>query len=275
MKTPLCILGLLAAGAIHAQQPPFHVMLLTGQNNHNWKATAPKLESALKEAGRFEVTVVTTPPANASAEEWRACPLTFGKYQAVVMNWTDFGADYGTNRSGVMPWMDELVQFVRNGGGLVVVHAASLEHHPAWPGIVGLGWHDAAFGDRLTVNDKGEVVRTPKGQGPGSGHGAPFEWEVTMRDTNHWICQGSAPVWHHAKDELWHGTRGPAANLDILATAFSPITKANEPVMWTATCGQGRVFVTLLGHDASAMTCPGFQKTLARGCEWVITGSAR
>jgi uncharacterized protein len=273
MKTWLCSLGLLIGGVMNAEDHPFRVMLLTGQSNHKWQATAPELASALKQSGRFDVAVVTTPPAGASAAAWQDCPLAFGTYQAVVMNWTDFGVKYGTNRSPMMRWMDDLVQFVRNGGGLVIVHAASLEHQPAWPEVAGLGWHDAKFGDRLTVNEKGEVVRTPKGQGPGSGHGARFEWDVTMRVTNHWICQGVAPVWHHAQDELWHGTRGPAANLEIIATGFSPITKANEPVMWTVSAGKGRVFVTLLGHDPIAMACPGFRKTLARGCEWVIAGT--
>ena len=77
---------------------------------------------------------------------------------------------------------------------------------------------------------------------------------------------------------MWHGLRGPAEDLTILASAFSPRTGAREPVMWTVGFGHGRVFVTALGHvwtpaDMVAITCVGFRDTLARGCQWAATGT--
>jgi type 1 glutamine amidotransferase len=36
--------------------------------------------------------------------------------------------------------------------------------------------------------------------------------------------------------------------------------------------GQGRAFVTALGHDAEAMKNVGFAVTLARGTEWAASG---
>jgi type 1 glutamine amidotransferase len=82
----------------------------------------------------------------------------------------------------------------------------------------------------------------------------------------------------HAKDELWHGLRGPAEELTILASAFSPRTEAREPMLWTVGFGAGRVFVTVLGHvwaggETTAVECVGFQHTLARGCQWAATGT--
>ncbi len=250
-----------------AAPPPVRVMLLTGVNHHDWRATTPEIAAVLREAGRFDVKVVVTPPLEAPVEAWETNRLSFKGWDVVVMNWTDYG-----KHPSVMPWMNDLTAFVTNGGALVVLHAASLEFHPDWPGIVGLGWHEATFGDRLTVSDAGEVMRTANGQGPGSGHGNPFAWPVTMRAAAHPLALGLPPVWLHANDELWHGTRGPANNLGIIATAFSPLTKTNEPVMWTVEPGRGRVFVTLLGHNAPAMQCPGFRHTLARGTEWAATG---
>ena len=264
------VLLLLAASLVGSgSAAPLHrVMLLTGANNHDWRSTTPRIESALSNAHVFSVTTITTPPLDAPAEVWNTNRLNFKSYDATVMNWTDFGGKPATQ-----PWMDELVRYVTNGGALVIVHAASLEYHPAWPAIAGLGWHDANFGDRLSVTDQGEVIRTPKGLGPGSGHGAVFAWPVTFRAANHPVASGLPVTWPHKEDELWHGTRGPAENLEVIASAYSPLTKTNEPVMWTVKAGKGRVFVTLLGHDARAMSCPGFGHTLARGCEWVITGS--
>jgi hypothetical protein len=47
----------------------------------------------------------------------------------------------------------------------------------------------------------------------------------------------------------------------------------DQPMLWTANYGSGRVFVTALGHDADAMKLPGFVVTFARGAEWAATGS--
>jgi type 1 glutamine amidotransferase len=82
--------------------------------------------------------------------------------------------------------------------------------------------------------------------------------------------------WLHAKDELYHGMRGPAENVRLLATAFDEKkfggTGANEPMIWTVTYGKGRVFHTPMGHDLEAMRCVGFLATLQRGTEWAATG---
>jgi hypothetical protein len=254
-----------------AAPAPYPVMLLTGQNNHDWKATTVELEKILKQGNRFEVTVVTTPPSSADAEEWSKCPLKFGAYRSVVMNWNDFGVKLTADKA-VMPWTNDLVRYVENGGGLVVVHSASLENHPTYLNLAGMGWRSADFGDRITVSNDGEVQRTPRGQGPSTRHGAPFEWLVTFRAPDHPITKGLPPTWKHVQDELWHATRGPAQNLQVLATAFCPTTQTNEPVLWTVLPGKGRVVVTLMGHDAAAMRDDCFRTTLTRGCEWVITG---
>ena len=57
---------------------------------------------------------------------------------------------------------------------MVNVHAAN-NPFPDWPAfneMIGLAWRPAAFGERVTVNDGGEVIRTAAGEGPDSGHGA-------------------------------------------------------------------------------------------------------
>ena len=44
-------------------------------------------------------------------------------------------------------------------------------------------------------------------------------------------------------------------------------------MLWTLQYGQGRVFVTALGHDPAAMAGAGFAATLTRGAEWAATGN--
>ena len=99
-----------------------------------------------------------------------------------------------------------------------------------------------------------------------------------MRD--HPITRGMPTEWMHAKDELYHGQRGPAENMEILATAYSAKEKGgtgtNEPMIWVIPFGKGRVFTTVMGHvmgdDSVAIHCNGFRTVLLRGTEWAATG---
>jgi type 1 glutamine amidotransferase len=121
----------------------------------------------------------------------------------------------------------------------------------------------------------GQFVRdmTPK---PAGHHGAQHAFQVVARQPDHPILKGLPPVWMHAKDEFYDSLRGPAENLDVIATGFSAAetggTGENEPVLMTVRYGKGRTFHTILGHHVDAMRCVGFITTLQRGTEWAATG---
>jgi type 1 glutamine amidotransferase len=273
-KSLICLAALLGLSATGMAAEPLRLLIIDGQNNHDWKTMTPPMKSALEATGRFTVEVATTPPAKSPKAAWDAFHPDFTKYDAVVSNYNG------------EPWPDRinksLVDYVKNGGGLVVVHAANnaFEGWPEWNQMIGLGWRGNSFGDRVTIDDKGEVVRTPKGQGPGSGHGPQHAYKIVIRDTEHPITKGLPTEWMHAKDELYHGQRGPAKDMHILATAYSDKSKdgtgTNEPMLWVIPFGKGRVFTTVLGHvgggETGAIRCLGFQTTLARGAEWAATG---
>ena len=77
----------------------------------------------------------------------------------------------------------------------------------------------------------------------------------------------------HAKDELYHGLRGPAENVTVLSSALSDKTNEREPMLMVIPFGRGRVFHTTLGHAVDAVNGLGFQVTFARGVEWAATGA--
>ena len=174
---------------------------------------------------------------------------------------------------------ESFTQYVRNGGGLVVVHAAD-NAFPEWPefnemiALGGWGGRNEKSGPMARWRDGKIVFDTAPGAG--GTHGAQHEFLVETRDPEHPILKGLPAQWRHASDELYSKLRGPAKNLTVLATAFAAPDKGgtgeNEPVLMTIGYGQGRVFHTVLGHGPQAMSGFGFQVTLARGSEWAATG---
>jgi hypothetical protein len=80
---------------------------------------------------------------------------------------------------------------------------------------------------------------------------------------------------------LYGSLRGPAKDMHILCTAFSikdndkqkAGTGMHEPMVFTVACGKGRVFVNLLGHDATSVAHPGCAALMTRGTEWAATGA--
>jgi type 1 glutamine amidotransferase len=263
------IVGSLLVASAQAAEP-IRVLIVDGQNNHNWKATTPILKDFLLKCGRFSVDVVTSPPNGQPKEAWNSFRPKFSDYGAVVSNYN--------GELWPEPVQRELESYVSNGGGLVIVHAANnaFTEWAEYNKMIGLGWRGADFGKRVTVDTDGKVVEMAKGEGPGAGHGAQHDFAIVVRDREHPVMKGIPAEWMHVKDELYHGQRGPAASMHILATAFAAKavggTEANEPMVWWIPYGKGKVFTTVMGHAEYSMKCVGFQTIVDRGTEWVATG---
>jgi len=270
----LGILACLLVGTVTHAAEKVRVLVIDGQNNHTWAPMTAIMKKALTDSGRFDVSVATTPPKGSKGEEWDAFAPQFDRYDVVVSN-------YNGER-----WPErvekQLEAYLKKGGGLVNVHAANNAFEPwdEFNKMIGLGWRKNSFGDRITLDNEGKVVRTPKGEGLGAGHGPQHAYKVTIQKPDHPITRGIPRVWVHSKDELYQGQRGPAENMEVLATAFaSPDYKGsgtNEPIAWVIPYGRGRVFTTVLGHtmneETVAARCVGFLTLLTRGTEWAATG---
>ena len=250
---------------IETEQKTIRVLIVDGQNNHNWKATTPVLRAILEDAGLFTVDVATSPKNIAEFKP------KFSDYDVVVSNYN--GKDWPEETRNAFE------EFVNGGGGFVSVHAAdnsfrSWKAYNLMIGVGGWGGRNETDGPELYWDGKKIVRNTEKGRGGSHGRQHPFA--VELRDPLHPIVAGLPKVWMHAKDELYSNLRGPAQDLKVLATAFSAKntggTDRHEPMLMVTRFGEGRCFHTTLGHHVEAMECVGFAYTLQRGTEWCATG---
>lgn len=265
VTTLLC--GFLFATSHLYAAEPLKALIVDGQNNHGvWPTTTKMMKAYLEQTKLFTVDVATSAPQGADPN----FKPDFSRYSVVISN---FGY-------GAAPWPEETQKafeaFVHGGGGFVVVHAAD-NSFPEWSaynemiGLGGWGGRNEKDGPYVYVNAQGEIVRdeTP---GAGGNHGAQWEFPVIIRDKDHPIVKGMPLEWLHAKDELYDKLRGPAKNMQILATAESQVTGRHEPMIMTINYGKGRVFHTPMGHAEYSQECVGFITTFQRGTEWAATG---
>ena len=270
MKKALTVVALVVGACVNlarAQQPAapagppkIQVLIITGQNGHNWRGTTPILRKILEDTEKFEVHVT---------EEFRGGgPETLAPYDLIVVNYQDRGnrpeLRWGTRADTA------LVDFVRNGKGLVVYHFSMAAFD---------GWKE--YEQMSAANWR-----------PNNGHhSAPHNYVVDIKDQEHPITKGLKLSFPQTNDELYSNLRWqPAGSYHVLATAYDdhalyaasrtdarapqPLegAGANEPMLWTVDYGKGRVFTTALGHDVEQVQTPAFMTTFARGAEWAATG---
>ncbi len=270
-------------------------LIIDGQNNHDmWPKTTMMMKQYLEETGLFSVDIERTiytwkgekyldpfalegDKAYEALEKPKADPNyqpDFSQYDVVVSN-------FGWNAASLTDATQKALEaYIRGGGGLVVVHAAD-NSWPKWPAfnqMIGLGgWGDRTEKDGPYVyyNKDGELVRDTT---PGSAghHGPQHEFVIEVRNPDHPITQGMPTKWLHTQDELYDQLRGPGENMEILATTFSSPeykgTDRHEPMLFTLSFGEGRIFHTPMGHADYSMECVGFIVSLQRGTEWAATG---
>lgn len=305
---------LLVAQLTSAQDSPtkLKALIIDGESNHGvWPMTTMMMKDYLEQTGMFEVDIDRTHftwqgphydksiglddikellamyPLEGSetvaVEEPQPDPdykPDFGEYDVLINN---FGWKAST-------WPEEtkkaLEDYMKNGGGMVVIHAAN-NSWGDWPeynkmiGLGGWGGRNTESGPYVYYNEQNQLIYDPE-DGPCGFHGPQHEYTLVTRAPNHPIMIGLPEKWLHTKDELYSRMRGPAENMTVLATAYSDVEKngskttpgtgRNEPLLVAINYGRGRVFHTLMGHMDYSMECVGFITTFQRGAEWAATG---
>ena len=270
-------------------------LIMDGQNNHVvWPKSTIMMRQYLLDSGMFEVDIARTANIWKAEKEAKFLPLAgvgekemvkkskpdpdfkpdFKKYDVVINN-----LGYG---AAPLPKETEkaLEDYMKNGGGLVIVHAAN-NCWPQWEeynkmiGIGGWGGRNEKSGPYVYINNEGKLVKDTS-PGKGGAHGPKHEYVVTMRDLEHPITKGLPKEWMHSVDECYSHLRGPGENITVLATA-QDIPKLveqgrHEPMLMVLDYHKGRVFHTCFGDNTPAFEGVGFIITFQRGTEWAATG---
>lgn len=212
---------------------PIRVLIVTGMDieAHNWQETTKATMEELEKDSRVKVDTLT--------DIYRLSSFDLSGYDVVYLNFNNWGKPDPDTRAE-----NNLNQFVKRGGGLVIAHFASGSFE-SWAGFVKLA---GKVWDRKNTHD-------PRGK---------FMVEIT--DTAHPVSAGMAS--YETDDELYTCLKGNE-QVHILAQAKSIITGRYHPMAFTLTYGKGRVFHTTLGHDARAIHVAGTSQLIRRGVAWV------
>ncbi|MXY46952.1 MAG: ThuA domain-containing protein [Chloroflexi bacterium] len=222
-----------------------NLLVLSG-GRHPYEESTPVLEGFLTGAGH-EVNVTEDASILADAD-------AMNDYDALVFNTMRAGDDAMTREQQA-----GMTRFINDGKGFVCIHIAGCASAdwPEYYDITGGGW---------LLSDS---YHPPYGK---------FEVNITDADS-----PGAAGISDfETNDELYMGIEFKDGN-DVFMTGDSEdgtwIWRGEEtfmpggtfPLGWTRQFGNGKVFVTLLGHNGLSFETPEFQRVVLNGIDWTTS----
>lgn len=219
----------------------FRALILTGHNHpaHDWSSVTAALIGVI-EQDPFAIVHVTENPEDMATDKLK-------QYDLLVLNYCNW------DRPGIS---DEAKKgfndYIAGGGGLAVIHFANGAFNATLPA------KDSEWADfRKTVR---RVWMHGEGR---SGHDSFGAFKVDITSVKHPITAGLSAF--DTLDELYFKQEGDVT-IEPLAMAKSKVTGKDEPMAWAFEQGKGRVFQTVLGHDARSIRGAG--ALIRRGCVW-------
>lgn len=222
-------------------------LLVISGGRHPYEESTPVLEKLLTDAGH---SVNITEDASILADA-----ASLSGYDALVFNTMRAGDDAMTRAEQA-----GMTQFIQSGKGFVCIHIAGCasEDWPEYYDITGGGW-------RLTDSYHPPYgrfeVKVSDAASPGAAGISDFATNdelytgIAYRDGNDVFITGNADDGTH----MWRGE-----------PTFMP--GGTFPLGWTRRYGDGKVFVTLLGHNGLSFQTPEFQRIVLNGVDWATSG---
>lgn len=243
-----------ALGTDYGNDAPIRVLLFAGNAAHkwhNWEKTTPAMKRALELDKRIRV--------NVSHDIEDLGRIKLGDYQAILLNFANWHDPKPLSDKS----KDVFVNYLKNGGGLLVIHFANGAFHHSLPMAGASDWPEYRKIVRRVWNHAGK---------PPSGHDPFGKFVVEPTKTKHVITSGLKSF--EVTDELYFHQDG-SEPIEPLLTARSRITKKNEPLAFVYEYGRGRVFQTFLGHSEKTWEVFEPREILRRAAAWVARREVR
>lgn len=252
-----------------------NVLIVDGFSNHDWKQTTKITKQILESSGLFNIEV-STMPSFENKDRWSSWTPKFSEYDVVIQNTNNINKEEIRWPKAVEIGLEH---YVSSGGALYILHSAN-NAFAGWEEynlMIGLGWRSEKEGVALRIDENGEIMEIPIGEGKSTYHG-PRNDEVIYIYSDHPINKDFPKAWLTPDMELYKYARGPAENLTVLSYAKDEETGVNWPVEWVVAYGKGRIYNSSMGHLWKGDTypigyrCIGFQTSMIRATEWLATG---
>ena len=222
--------------SVSSKESYIRVLVLSGQNNHEWHKTTPAIVRILEDSKLADVTLTEKPDTLSYA--------SLHRYNVIISNWNAWP---DTSSRLFSKWENDLLRYVKEGGGFIAFHAGACSFY-SWN-----DYHDIGIG---------RWGKTTK-------HGPRTKGYAFNLDQNHPVTKGLASF--YLMDEIWENT-----DVSSKATALGMVKATSEkdghpilePAIFVAQMGKGRCFYTALGHDERALLNSGLKTLLLRAAQW-------
>jgi len=215
------------------------VLVVTGIEYHDWRATAPQIAKQLASCPDLEVLL--EPDYNI------LCSNRIFDYDVIFFNFANLTnlAVYEETRNDDLA-IDNIAKFLKSGKGIVIFHLA-------------IGMFEKRTDRVLPLIGRNYDRALPPHD--------PFQnFKVSVIDKEHPITKHIPDF--HIEDELYTCMGGDLP-IHVLAESTSSVVKEKYPMAYLYKYGDGYAFTTVLGHDTRALKSPEFVTMLRNAVLWL------
>ena len=236
-----CVAIALSASTLVQAAEPLKVLLVTGENHHDYENQKVILSEGVKERVPSEWTIWHHKTPEAAKEALRVKGWA-DHYDVVVYNICHAAE---TDKA----FVEDLCKVHHAGKPAVAIHCTMHSYHFRIDGEGGekefnrlLGAYSRGHGAHKPITVKKTVVDHPATKG------MPAEWATTQGEL-------------YVMKKLFDTTT-------VLAYGDAGYTEGPQPVIWLNRYGNTRIFCTTLGHHNSTMERPEYLDMISEGIKW-------